>query len=119
MKWTLSDGVQTMKLAYNPYTMSSPHTPKNITVDTIQQLTVMNPAPGSEWSFSGYLYNQLEYDRFVYWYNKDMVLTLTDHLGREWQVVSAELDITDRRNSARNSNRYEYTWTVINLGRSD
>jgi hypothetical protein len=118
-KWTLSDGVQTMTFKFNPYTMSSPYTPKSITIDTIQQMTVMNPAPGSEWNFQGYIYSQVEYDKFVYWYNKDTLLTLTDHLGREWEVVSSKLDITDRRNTARNSNRYEYTWNVINIGRSD
>lgn len=116
IKWQITDGVTTVALAYNPTTMASPFRPKQISVSTALDLVTMNPAPAQQWNFTGNVYTQAEYDKLKLWHEKDAILNLTDHLGRTWRVVSESLDMTDRRNSAKNSTRFTYTWTVLNLG---
>lgn len=116
-KWTITDGTSTMTFAFNPYTMSSPYAPKELTVDTATLLTTKRPSAANEWTFNGNVYRDEEYNKLVTWHEKDMILELTDHLGRTWKIVSAYLDMTDRRDTARNNQRYEYTWKVLNLGR--
>lgn len=116
VKWTMSDGVTTMTFEYNPFTMDSPHEEKNIQVLTARNLTVGMPSPATQWTFEGNVYNNTEYNKLVSWHEKDEILELTDHLGRTWNVISENLAITDRRNSAKNSTRYSYKWTVLNLG---
>lgn len=118
-KWSLYDGTTTMNFAYNPDGMSSPYRPKEIQVSTAQLQTIMNPKKATDWSFSGNVYSNAEYTKLVTWHNKDLVLQLTDHLGRVWDVVSQSLDITDRRPSGSNSQRYKYTWKMLNLGLHD
>lgn len=117
-KWTLTDGVTTVHFAYNPYDMTSPHLVKDISADTAQAQTIMNPAKATTWNLSGYVYTEAEYDKLVLWHRKDKELTLTDHLGRSWTVLSLDLDITERRPSPKNSSRYQYTWQLLNLGRA-
>lgn len=117
VKWTATDGVTTMTFEYNPFTMSSLFSPKQISVSTAQNLVSLQPAPAFEWTFEGNVYNNAEYIKLVTWHNKSVILDLTDHLGRTWKVVSVKLDIADRRDTAKNDERYAYTWTVLNLGR--
>jgi hypothetical protein len=116
-KWTITDGTFTMTFQFNPYTMSSPYAPKDLSVDTASMLVVKRPGPANEWTFTGNVYNDEEYNKLVDWHEKDMILELTDHLQRTWQIVSVDLNMTDRRNTARNSERYDYTWKVLNMGR--
>jgi hypothetical protein len=116
VKWTITDGVSTIKLKYNPYTMTSPYAPKNLTVSTPDAQVIMQATPAAEWGFDGYVYTEDEYNKLVFWHSKDIELELTDHLGRTWRVISTQLDITERRDTARNSNRYQYSWKVLNLG---
>lgn len=45
VKWTITDGVDTMTFQYNPYTMGSPFAEKNIQVVTSRNLTIGTPVP--------------------------------------------------------------------------
>ncbi len=116
VKWTITDGDTTVALAYNPVSMSSTFGPKNLSVSTRGDLVTMQPAPAFEWTFEGNVYSDEEYNKLVLWHEKDMILELTDHLGRTWRVVSSALEITDRKTTRNNSERYTYSWTVLNLG---
>jgi hypothetical protein len=116
-RWTMTDGTSTMTVAFNPFTMGSPHGEKDLVAETAQLQVVMNPKKASEWTFQGNVYNNTEYAKLVEWHEKDMILEVTDHLLRTWQIVSVALDITDRRPSATNNNRYVYNWNVLVLGR--
>jgi hypothetical protein len=120
-RWTITDGNTTMTFKFNPVSMDSPHIPKDITAGSMNPdgsfPTIMSPRGGGDWNFNGNLYRDEEYNKLVEWHEKDVILTLTDHLLRSWRVVSSRLNIVDRRPTAKNSQRYEYTWTVINLGR--
>lgn len=117
IKWTVDDGVTTMTFKVNPFDMSTPFPPKNLQVSTPLNLVTMQPATAPDFSFNGNAYSDEEYDTLVEWHSKGLLLLLNDHLGRTFSVVSSKLDITDRRDTARNNERYTYTWTVLNLGR--
>jgi hypothetical protein len=117
VKWEISDGTTTVKLAYNPVTMSSTFGQKQISVSTPLNLVTTEPATAFQWTFDGNVYSDEEYNKLVLWHAKDQILELTDHLGRTWRVVSERLNITDRRDTSKNGQRYAYTWSVLNLGR--
>ena len=117
VKWEISDGDTTVNLAYNPVTMSSPFPQKQISISTPLNLVTLEPSPAFQWTFEGNVYTDEEYNKLVEWHSKDQILELTDHLGRMWNVISERLDIKDRRDTKKNSQRYTYTWTVLNLGR--
>lgn len=117
VKWEISDGVTTVKLAYNPVTMGSVFGPKQISVSTPLNLVTMQPSTAFSWTFEGNVYSDDEYNKLVLWHEKDEILELTDHLGRTWHVVSQTLDMKDRRDTAKNNERYTYSWTVLNLGK--
>lgn len=115
-RWTISDGSTTMTFAYNPVAMTTPYPPKDLTVSTRNSLTILNAQKAVQWSFNGNLYTQAEYDKLVLWHEKELLLTLTDHLGHIWSIVSQSLDIKDRRSTRNNNTRWTYNWTVLNLG---
>lgn len=115
--WTLNDGSTTVSFAVNPFDMGSPNATKNLDVSTAQAQTVMNPAKAATWNLNGYVYSDTEHDKLVLWHRKDLVLVLTDHLLRSWDVISVDLDITDRKPTPKNSSRYQYTWQLLVLGR--
>lgn len=116
-KWTLSDGEESMTFKFNPETMESPYAQKELQISTLHLQTIMNPSKAAQWSFSGNIYTEDEYERLISWHEKDVVLWLTDHLLRTWKIVSEDLNITDRRNTAKNSTRWKYQWKVLVLGR--
>lgn len=113
-KWTLYDGTTTFQFSFSPVAMTSPNPTKDLTTSTLQLQTVMNPTKAAQWTFNGNLYSDAEKARFILWHQKEQVLTLTDHLGRSWKVISQTLNIQDRQ--SHKAQRYTYSWQVLNLG---
>lgn len=119
-KWTVSDGTLTFIFAVNPSAMTTPYAPKDVTVGGMNIdgsfATVQNPTKAAEWTLTGNVYSTTEYGNLKTWHDKDIVLLMTDHLGRTWNVLSLDLNMTDRRDTRNNSQRYTYTWKLLNLG---
>lgn len=121
-RWVLHDGITDKKLVYNPVSITSPFPTKSITVDNTSHprhgiaATIKSPTPAQDWTWTGNLYTLAERDAFILWHQKDYAWTVTDHLSRTWKVLSSKLEIKERRPSARNSTRFTYEWTLLNLG---
>ena len=121
VRWTVSDGVDTYTFEINPKEMTSPHgvytresLPAAVNGTSVRVQETKTPK-AVEWSFSGRIYTQQQYDNLLEWTDKGEILTLTDHLGRSAQVIFTAFKPSDYRRPATTI-RWDYEVTAIILG---
>jgi hypothetical protein len=94
-RWTFIDprGVLTeYNFPINPNQMSDPTRKKNTTilgskpVNNLTRGTRASRLQPKEWTFSGTLLTQAQYDSFQQWFELDQRIWLKDHFGRVWIV---------------------------------
>lgn len=120
LKWIWDDGVETHIFATNPYVMTSPYQDNPIVAHStnatgVNAIVTRDPLPAKEWTFTGNIYTDTEYLALKAWHEKNTSLTITDHLGRSYVVISVKFDVTSRQTTLRSSTRRKYTWTVRTL----
>lgn len=119
-RWTFYDGVTTYSHQINPNKMSSPLRPR-----TVQPLatgpdgaarSLRAPEPPAEWTFSGIIRSEAQYDDLLLWSQKAGTVTITDHLGRAFQVLMLEFKPDEKRPTRNNAWHFDYQMTVLVTG---
>jgi hypothetical protein len=126
-RWTLHDPSlgETWALPNNPYEMTSPQPRREITSfggvrDNLSQQRTFE-APMSrpvEWSFTGKIRGEDDYEAWHAWAARPGVVHITDHLGRTWKCMFRTFEAEEQPQSSRQTRRYIYNATVLNLGRT-
>lgn len=106
---------------HNPNQMTSPHAPRAIDIFVTPPL--YNPAIEArggmarvhesnqapfEFSFSGWIRDEEQYEQLVFWTRKVTRVRLTDHFGRTWSIRFKEFDPDEQRPSHRSDWRFDY-----------
>jgi hypothetical protein len=129
-RWTLVDPAtdEEWEFPLNPNQMTSPHPPKNHQIfargignnssssNGISRVLAFRQQP-YEWSFSGAIRDEQQYQDFLTWTRKTGRLELTDHFLRTWQIRIDSVDLEEQRPTARRSHRFTYTVKAIIYGR--
>lgn len=118
VRWTLNDGVTTYTFRLNPKDMTSPgavYQRSSIPAGAGTAVRIQEVLPtANEWTFSGRIYSQEQYDELLLWQSKSQPLTLTDHLGRSfWVVLTAFNPTTLRRPHTLTRWDYEIKTLII------
>lgn len=117
-RWEFFDGTNTWVVPVNPNEGGSPTMQKNITTHTnlgpnrhsILQEGESGPV---QISFSGVILTQAHLETFETWFDKKLMLDLTDDLGREFQgVLSAFEPTREYRPNRPWFHRYSATFLV-------
>jgi hypothetical protein len=126
IRWQLNDLVanQTYTLPCNPSAMTSPSIAHATTsfrrspIDGVVRVFRPGDKP-RQWSFTGRLRTQSEYDAFVDWCNRPNRIQLTDHLGRVHSVLLQDFAPQPIERSGRKDTPwlFAYTVTAIYYGR--
>jgi hypothetical protein len=120
-RWLFEDPVAatSYRVPINPNKMTSPFPERSLdSVQTIRQHwrireTVKNAA--HEWRFSGVIRDIDHYDNLYLWSLKPNPFTITDHLGRIFEVVPVRFIPDEKRPSARISAKFDYEFLVYVL----
>lgn len=119
-RWTFYDGVTTYSHQINPNRMSSPLRPRPVTAFITGQdgnaRSVRHPEPPHEWRFSGVVRSEQQYNDLLTWGQKTGTITITDHLGRAFDVLMVEFKPDEQRPTARTAWRFNYEMTVLVIG---
>jgi hypothetical protein len=122
-RWILRDPYtgEVWEFPHNPNQMSSPNRPRNISIFVdppyYDPATQARGAIGRvwegnfqpfEWTFSGRLKTQDQYEQLVYWTRKVTRVQLIDHLGRTWVLRMKELDPDEQKPTPRIAWKYDY-----------
>lgn len=118
-RWLFYDPVldESYRVPINPNRMTSPLREKSL--DTVTNVfgrirtRRIDPNAPYEWSFSGVIRDIDHHDALVTWMKKLNLITITDHLGREFQVLPQEINITEKRPSAQKPDKFDYEMTVL------
>jgi len=120
-RWLFEDpvAVTSYRVPINPNKMSSPFPAKQLeTARSIRNhwriRRVKNFTP-SEWTFSGVIRDIDHHDALYAWSQKQNPFTITDHLGRIFEVVPLRFVPNEKRPSARISAKFDYDFTVLVL----
>lgn len=122
-RWRLYDPAtgERWEFIHNPNQMTSPHLPRAISIFVTPPL--YNPAVEArggmarvhetntqpyEWSFSGWIREEAQYEQLLHWTRKVTRLQLTDHFGRTWWIRFKEFDPDEQRPSHRSDWRFDY-----------
>lgn len=115
------DGNQAL-VPVNPNQMSSPTIARNLSFAFgsmwgINRIRMKDSAPQrpTEWTFEGVLFTPEHYDLLLEWAGKLMLLRVTDHLGRTFEMVIQKFDPIERLPTATKSWRADYTMTCLLL----
>lgn len=112
----------------NPNVMTSPHRPTNAQLFTAYAIPIMADNEQAvalvlnakrephEFEFSGVIRSEEHYDMLIAWSKKRTKIELTDHLERTWQIRLLNLDLEERRPTARTAWRFRYTMTALMYG---
>lgn len=120
VRWTITDGFDTYTFPVNPKDMAShgvavqrdslPAAVNNTSV------RVSETSPKAyEWTFSGRIYSQQQYDDLLNWVYAGVPVELTDHLNRTFRVVLTAFNPTDLRRPGTTI-RWDYEMRAIVLG---
>jgi hypothetical protein len=121
VKWTFYDGVTTYTHEINPNRMSSPLRPRPVTSFATSAKdgaarSMRQPEPPHEWRFGGVVRSEAQYNNLLLWSQKTGVITITDHLGRDFQCLMLAFGPDEQRPTARTAWRFEYEMTVLVVG---
>jgi hypothetical protein len=122
VRWKFTDPVasETWTVPINPNTMTSPWPKTSITLagsplgGDVRALVKTTPV---EWSFGGVMRTQAHYDELLRWVSKPNPVTVTDHLGRTFNVLLTKFDPEDVRVVL--PTKWNYTVTAYILGATD
>ena len=106
-------------LPYNPNTMDSPTTPREMTFawnagGRISSLDRGALSP-TQWSFGGVILEKYQYGLLLSWAERNHVLRVTDHLGRTFEIIIEKFDPIERLPTPRRQWRADYTMTCLLL----
>lgn len=122
-RWLFEDPESNLadyRVALNPNKMTSPFKPTNL--DTLPgtngRLRTLHQKSGAqEWTFSGVIRELDHFTKLVAFAACQNHIYITDHLGRQWDVVPTHFDAREKRPSVRVPDKYDYDFTVLVLGR--
>jgi len=83
-------------------------------VDTVDALVSVQAVEQSAFSYSGFVYDQQQFDALVSWCNRGYPIYLTDDLGREFLIYVTGLELS-RVRSRQNPFKHSYQFTGIIL----
>lgn len=130
--WRFIDPITTEEYAWpvNPREDSGSHTITRSTnyvsaaaqrrtsanVDTIDTVIHQKNMEQQTFSYTGYVYNQQQYDALESWASKDYAVELYDDLGRGFLIYTTDISFS-RVRSNQNPYKHDYTFTGIILER--
>lgn len=122
-RWLFQDPQATLadyRVPINPNRMSSPYLGKQL--DTLPNLrgrlrTRQSPPVPFEWTFSGVIRTQAHHDSLLAYSQADNNIHITDHLGRQWDVIPQRFNPTEKRPSVRIADKYDYEFVSLVIGR--
>lgn len=122
-RWRLRDPStgELWEFPHNPNKMTSPHRPRSIDIFVtpplydpavearggMTRVYEHNAAP-YEWTFSGWIRDQEQYDQLIYWTRKVHRVQLVDHFNRVWWIRFKEFDPDEKRPSHRSDWKFDY-----------
>lgn len=118
-RWLFEDAVAatSYRVPINPNRMSSPFRQKQLSTLTNVQGRIRTRMTGHnvpyEWTFSGVIRDIDHHDALLLWSKKKNLISITDHLGREWECLPQRFDVTEKRPSAQIPDKFDYTFTVL------
>lgn len=120
-RWTLNDGVTTYTFEISPNQMDGPVPTRRMEVmpgGTDGFLRAFSRKDEARpFTFGGVVRSQVQHDHLLEWAAKPGKLTLTDHLGRQYEVVMERLEFAEQRPTKRNPWRFHYTMHALVLRR--
>lgn len=123
-RWTFTDVTtdpdQTYQFERNPREMTSPYPPRGstplaTTVDGLARVVRRRTSP-VEWTFTGDVRTQTQYDALAAWCAKDHRVRVADHLGRTWDALLLEFNPTEQRPTRRTAWRFSYQIRALVYG---
>jgi hypothetical protein len=78
-------------------------------------MVLNSPTLPGEVTLTGYFYDNTERNLFESLHESDVPFYIVDHNLYGSLFLSTVLAVDERRPTARNPNRFEYTWTLMNL----
>lgn len=125
VRWTLREGASgpTVALPFNPNTMSSPTLGRRMSYASgsraadAEQMRGFEMAPDgpASWTWGGVILTKAHYDLLLEWAKKSLVLRVTDHLDRTFEVIIEKYDPVERLPTPRRAWRADYTMTCMLL----
>lgn len=77
-----------------------------------------SPSPPAEWSFGGLIRSQADRDQLLRWSKKSSTVSVSDHLGRTFEVIIQRLEVVERQPTPTRPWRMTYTLNVLALRRT-
>lgn len=117
IKWKIGlPGETPVKFSINPDAMDPPGKDKNVAgygygvgADYKRYATVQNAPRPKDWSFTGVIRSQDEYDFFQYWNDVEGLVWISDHMGRTFEVLITDTQIAERKPTKGVRWRQRYT----------
>lgn len=106
-------------LPQNPLRMSSPPLfAKALSTSVgLRPGTVHTSSPPGDWEFSGPGRTREHHDTLLYWQRKPGKVVITDHMGREYEVIFKSFRPEDRPSTRQHPFRFQYTMKAQMLRR--
>jgi hypothetical protein len=121
-RWLFEDpvAVTSYRVPINPNRMTTPYLTKRLeTAPTIRghwRIRRSGHLTPYEWTFSGVIRDMDHHDALLEWSRKPNSFTITDHLGRTFEVVPVSFKPVEKRPSATVPDKFDYDFTVLVLG---
>jgi hypothetical protein len=124
LRWVLTDGVTSWTMPINPKSQGGLYAPRTINAKrTTNGTAVLSEAERQvpRMKFDGVTLNKAHYDQLVAWSNSAVVLTITDHYGRQIKGVFTQFDVTSPTRTSAQSGRawlhnYSAEFIVTSVG---
>lgn len=118
-RWTFAQGAEVWTFPFNPDTASSPRPSKQLrhgvsASDTRARTLVTTPKP-TEWTFSGPIRSQSHHEGLELWAEKSGIVTVSDHLGNQFEVLITSYAPEDRQPTQKTPWRMKYTMKALVL----
>jgi hypothetical protein len=123
-RWTFTQGEDVYSFPINPKEMTSPlPTPKDgssaagVAAGSAAATLVRYDQP-VEWSFGGFIRTLAQHDAMKAWEQRQGIVTVTDHLGRNFECFLSEFAATERKTNRVTPDRWQYTMKALVLRQS-
>lgn len=105
-RWVLIDPSTSDRYVFpiNPNQMAKPHPRKGlVAVPSLKwgARTLASPRGPQEWQFSGVIRTKEMHDALAWWVTKSVLVTVNDHLDRNYQVLLNKFDFSESQPSRR------------------
>lgn len=124
-RWMFRD-MDTNETAYvriNPNKMDSPTTARNLNFAQGTRYGAARirgfetpPSTPATWTFGGVILTQDHYDMLQEWSDRDVVLRVTDHLERTFEIIIESFDVIERLPTMTRDWRADFTMNCLLLG---